>query len=197
MQDIVTRYQVGEVIDAGMLHPNTGYALWRRTISDRGLTYAQVRQRAAISLGSQVLLQVLWPPSPLHKSSAEELDNALVMRLVAPGFRMLLLGAAALSKYALNGLLSTLDPSFLQANVVQVVGEAGKTFPGPLSSVLQLAHPTSLIITPPALNAKQRQAGQTSVTAPTNGAGASWQVIQTAQEGTVEISSNGHGWNFI
>jgi competence protein ComEC len=197
LQDIVTRYQVGEVIDAGILHPNTGYALWRRTISDRGLKYVQVRQLAAISLGSQVLLQVLWPPSPLHKSSTEELDNALVMRLVAPGFRMLLLGAAALSKYALNGLLSTLDPSFLQANVVQVVGEVGKTFPGPLSSVLQLARPTSLIITPSALNAKQRKAHQTSVIAPTSFVGASWQVIQTAQVGTIEISSSNNGWNFI
>jgi competence protein ComEC len=197
LQDIVTRYQVSEVIDAGMLHPNAGYALWRRTISDRSLTYVQVRQRAAISLGSQVLLQVLWPPSPLHKSSAEELDNALVMRLVAPGFRMLLLGAAALSKYALNELLSTLDPSFLQANVVQVVGEVGKTFPGPLSSVLQLARPTALIITPSELNAKQRKAGQTSIIAPAPFVGASWQVIQTAQVGTIEISSSDSGWNFI
>ena len=28
LQDIVTRYAIGEVIDAGMLHPNTTYARW-------------------------------------------------------------------------------------------------------------------------------------------------------------------------
>jgi beta-lactamase superfamily II metal-dependent hydrolase len=197
LQDVITRYQVGEVIDAGMLHPNTGYALWRRTISDRGFTYVQVRQHAAISLGTQVMLQALWPPSPLHKSSNEELDNTLILRLVAPGFRMLFLGAAAWSKYDLNELLSTNDPGFLQANVVQIVGEVGKAFPGPLRSVLQLTHPSYLVISPAALNAKQRKAGQTSIITPVPFAGSSWQVIQTAQGNTTEISSSGSGWNLV
>lgn len=141
------------------------------------------------------MLQVLWPPSPLHKSSGEELDNALIMRLVAPSFRMLLLGEAALSKYALNELLSTVDPGFLQANVVQIVGEVGKAFPSPLSSVLQLAHPSLVVISPSALNAKLRKADQTSTITPALFAGASWQVIQTAQGDTIEISSSGSGWN--
>ena len=197
LQDVITRYQVGEVIDAGMLHPNTSYAVWRRTISERGFTYVQARQHTAISLGTQVMLQVLWPPSPLHKSSNEELDNALILRLVAPGFSMLLLGAAALSKYALNDLLFTPDPGFLQANVVQIVGEVGKAFPGALSSVLQLAHPSLVVISPAALSAKLRKAGRTSTTIPTPFAGASWQVIQTAQADTIEISSSGSGWNLV
>ncbi|HZU67089.1 MAG TPA: ComEC/Rec2 family competence protein [Ktedonobacteraceae bacterium] len=195
LQDVVTRYQIGEVIDAGMLHPTASYALWRRTISDRDLSYIQVRQHTTISIGSQVLLQVLWPPSPLHKSSDEALDNGLVMRLVAPGFRMLLLGVAALSKYALNGLASTLDPSFLQANVVQIVGEAGKTFPAALSNILQLAHPSLLVITPAMLSAKLRKAGQSSVISPAPFAGAPWRVIQTAQLDHVEITSSSNGWN--
>lgn len=84
LQDVVSRYQVGEVVDAGMLHPNTAYALWRRTIEDRGLHYVQVRQGTTIAVGTQVTLQVLWPFSPLHKSSDEERDNALVIRLAAP-----------------------------------------------------------------------------------------------------------------
>ena len=194
LQDVVTRYQIGEVIDAGMLHPNTSYALWRRTISDRGFTYVQARQHNSIPIGSQLLLQVLWPPSPLHKSSDEELDNALVMRLIAPGFRMLLLGAAALSKYALNEIVSTVDPGYLQANVVQIVGEAGKAFPAPLGSVLSLAHPSRLVITPAMLSAALRKAGQSTVITPTPFAGTSWQVVQTAQVGTVVISSSGSGW---
>src|SRR5437588_9407475 len=59
--DVVSRYQVGEVLDAGMLHPSTGYALWRRTISERNLHYVQVRQGTTLSLGTQVELQVFWP----------------------------------------------------------------------------------------------------------------------------------------
>ncbi len=194
-QDIISRFQVGEVLDAGMLHPSTGYALWRRTVSDRSLPYLQAREGASVSLGIQVTLQVLWPPSPLHKGSNEELDNALVVRLAAPHFNMLFLGAAALSKYALNGILSEINPGYLRADVVQVVGELGKAFPTELSNVLQRAHPSLLMITPTALSPKLRKAGVTSTILPPQFVGASWQVIQTAQAGTMEIDSSISGWN--
>ena len=85
LQDVVSRYQVGEVLDAGMLHPSTGYALWRRTVAERNIQYVQVRQGTTLALGTQVTLQVFWPPSPLHKGGNEELENGLVVRLDAPG----------------------------------------------------------------------------------------------------------------
>ena len=194
-QDVISRYQVGEVLDAGMLHPGAGYALWRRTVSERKLPYSQLREGTTIPMGTQDLLQVLWPPSLLHKGSNEELDNALIVRLVDPHFRMLLLGAAALSTYALNGLLSTIDPSYLRADVVQVVGEVGKDFPKELSNVLQVAHPSLIVITPAALGPKLRKAGVTSTILPPQFVNESWQVLQTAQEGTIEISSSTNGWN--
>jgi beta-lactamase superfamily II metal-dependent hydrolase len=193
--DVISRFQVGEVIDAGMLHPSAGYALWRRTISDRNLPYTQVRQGSSIPLGTQVLLQVLWPPSPLHKGTDEELNNALVIRLVAPHFNMLFLGAAALSKYALNGLLTTIDHSFFQADVVQVVGEVGKAFSEELTTLLQLAHPSSIMITPAELSSKLRKASTTSTALLPQFVEGPWQVIQTAQAGTMEISSSMSGWN--
>jgi beta-lactamase superfamily II metal-dependent hydrolase len=194
-QDVISRFQVGEVLDAGMLHPSTGYALWKRTIIDRNLPYSQVREGSSISLGIQLTLQLLWPPSSLHKGSGEELDNALIMRLVAPHFNMLLLGVAALSKYALNGLLTTIDHSFLQANIVQVVGEVGKNFPPELSTVLQLASPSLILITPAALSSKRSKANTTSTILPPQFVNQSWQVIQTAQAGTTVISSSASGWN--
>jgi len=194
-QDVISRYQVGEVVDAGMLHPGTGYALWRRTVSERRLPYLQVREGTSIPLGTQDMLQVLWPPSPLHKGSDEELDNALIARFVDPHFSMLLLGAAALSPYALNGLLSTIDHSYLQADIVQVVGEVAKDFPNDLSNVLQAAHPSLIVITPAALGPKLRKAGVTSTILPPQFIDGSWQVLQTAQAGTIEISSSTNGWN--
>jgi competence protein ComEC len=194
-QDVISRYQVGEVLDAGVLHPGAGYALWRRTVRERKLAYTQVREGTSIPLGTQDLLQVLWPLSPLHKGSDEELANALMVRLVARQFSMLLLGAAALSPYALNGLLSTIDPSYLHADVVQVVGEVGKDFPKELNNVLQVAHPSLIVITPAALSPKLRKADVTTTILPPQFAGGSWQVIQTAQMGTIEISSSTNGWN--
>ena len=193
-QDVINRFQVGEVVDAGMLHPSTGYALWRHTISSRNLPYSQVREGTSIPLGTQVTLQVLWPPSPLHRGSDEEQDNALVVRLVAPQLSMLLLGAAALSKYALSGLLTTIEPAYLHADVVQVVGEVGKDFPIELSTILQIAHPSLIIITPAALSPKLRKAGITSTVLPPQFVNGSWQVIQTAKMGTMEISSSITGW---
>ncbi|MBV9259332.1 MAG: ComEC/Rec2 family competence protein, partial [Ktedonobacteraceae bacterium] len=40
--DIVQRYEIGEIIDGGMLHPSTTYARWRRTISERNIRYLMV-----------------------------------------------------------------------------------------------------------------------------------------------------------
>ena len=194
-QDVISRFQIGEVLDAGMLHPSAAYALWKRTINDRNLPYSQVREGSSIPLGTQLTLQVLWPSSPLHKGTSEELDNTLIMRLVAPHFSMLFLGTAALSKYALNGLLTTIDHGYLQATIVQVVGEVGKAFPTELSTVLQLASPSLIIITPAALSSKLSKAGTTSTILPPQFVNQSWQVTQTAQAGTTGISSSASGWN--
>jgi competence protein ComEC len=196
LQDIVTRYQVDAVLDPGMLHPNTGYALWRRTIEERNLPYQQVHQGMIVALGAQVTLQMLWPQQ-LHNSSNEELDNALIMQLVTPGLRVLLLGAAAFSKYALNGVLADIGPNYLQADVVQVVGNVAETFAPQLRTILQIAHPSVLVITPAALSPKERKAGVSStVLDPASPifAGASWQVIQTAEMGTVEVSTGANGF---
>lgn len=196
LQDIVTRYQVGEVLDGGMLHPSAGYALFRRTITERNLHYTQVRQGATIPLGSQVSLQVFWPPLALHKSSTETQDNALIVQLVAPGLSVLLLGATAFSKYALTKLMTDILPSYLKADIVQVVSEGDKAFPTELSAVLQAAHPSLLLITPAALSPKQRKAGISSTITPTGPlVSSNWQVVQTSQMGTTEISTRENGWH--
>ena len=105
---------------------------------------------------------------------------------------------AAGSKFALNGLLTGIDQSYLQGNIVQITSEVGKDFPTELSAVLQAAHPSQLVITPGALSAKQRKAGvPTSIVLPPWLApgGTVGQVIQTAQVGAIEVDASGSGWN--
>ena len=194
-QDVISRFQVGQVLDAGMLHPSTGYALWKHTIIDHNLPYSQVREGSYIQMGTQASIQVLWPPRVLHKGSHEELDNALIARLVAPHFSMLLLGSAALSNYALSGLLTIIDPGYLKANIVQVVGEAGKAFPAELTRILQVASPSFLLITPAALSSRLNKGAKTSTILPSQFVAGPWQVIQTAEVGTTAISSSANGWN--
>jgi beta-lactamase superfamily II metal-dependent hydrolase len=194
LQDIVTRYAIGDVIDAGMLHPNTTYALWRRTISERNLRYTQVVQGNTISLGGATKLQVLWPTSPLHSGSNEVRDNGLIIQLIAPGLRMLLLGASAQSDYAFAGLTDSRDANALQSDIVQVVGEAGKPIPQTLVDVLQRVHPSLLIITPAELSVTQRKTGSSSIIPPSGMVDVA-QMIQTAQVGTLEITGNDNGWS--
>jgi competence protein ComEC len=197
LQDVITRYQIGEVVDAGMLHPNVGYALWRRTIAERNLHYAAIRQGMTVAVGSQVTLQVFWPRLLLHKGSKEEVDNGLIVRLITPGLRILFLGATAMSAYALTGLLSDIAPNNLQAEVVQVVAQVGKDFPSELRAVLQLVKPSLILITPAALSAKQRKQAVSAVINPLPAMladGTPWQIEQTAQVGTIEIVCSNQQW---
>jgi competence protein ComEC len=191
LQDIVTRYQIGRVVDGGMLHPSLAYARWRSTLDTRNFPYTQVRQGATIALGNEVSLQVLWPPAQLHKSSDEEHDNALILRLLAPGLRMLLLNSASLSAYALQTLLTSVAPTYLQADIVQICGAAGKAFPAALSTLLTLAHPSVLLLTTiPARKSKKATQPASSVSPPSG----PWKVPQSGRTSHLEIESSGYGW---
>jgi len=153
----------------------------------------------SINIGIFLSLQILWPGLPLHKGGDEVRDNGLIVRITMPGLRLLLLGASAQSRYALTGLLNDIDTSYLQAEVVQMVEEARTSFPEELSSVLQRSNPTDLLLTPAALSAKQRKTGIQAigpVSALTrDGRWQASQIIQTAVEGTIEVSNSQSGWS--
>jgi competence protein ComEC len=193
LQDIITRYQVDQVVDAGMLHPSVGYALWRSTLRTRNLPYTQVRQGALIRLGNQVAFQVLWPLATLHKSSNETDDNALILRLLAPGLTMLLLNTAALSNYALQMLPTSLAPTLLQAQIVQITGQANKSFPKALSAFLTSIHPSLLLVTDVPARKSPKTTNTTSAL-PTPPTGA-WKILQGQQTGPLVLQSNAHGWS--
>ena len=201
LQDIVTRYQIGEIIDAGMLHPSTAYALWRRTIGERSLRYIPVMQGTIIRVGTQVVLQMLWPQAQLHKGSDEIRDNSLVLRILTPDGNVLLLGATAQSKYALAGLLASLPLNYLQASLVQIIGEVDKQFPTELTEVLRRTQLATLVVTPGLLSAKLRKSGKSSIVTlpPTllsiTGSQLSVRTLQTAQIGTIELAANNGMWN--
>jgi competence protein ComEC len=192
--DIVQRYTIGEIIDGGVLHPGTTYAHWRRTISERNIRYLAANQGTNISIGRFVSLQVLWPTSPLHKGSNEVRDNGLILRIVTPGLRLLLLGAGAQSTYALSGLLDTIDTTYQQAEVVQMIEETGSPFPKELDNVLQRANPTLLLMTPAAPSKKQN-AGIPSTSLQQKRVWQNIPTLRTAQVGTVQISNDQHGWS--
>lgn len=201
LQEVVNSYQIGEVLDAGMLHPNATYALWRRTISERQMRYAPITQGTTISVGTQLSLHVLWPGT-LHKSSNEQYDNSLVLLLVTPTLRLLLLGDASYSRYALEGLLTTHNSNLEHIGIVQIVGKIEKTFPSELSQLLQLAQPSTVIVTPDALSSQQKKLAGVSTVLPLPllaplSLSTTVQIAQIAQVGSITLSNSGTGWNLF
>jgi hypothetical protein len=178
-----------------MLHPDTTYTRWRRTISERNLEYTQVAQGDTLSLGTTTKLQVLWPALPLHSGSNEVRDNGLIIQLLAPGLRMLLLGASAQSNYALAGLTDSIDANVLQSDVVQIVGEADKPIPQAVVDVLQKVHPSLLVITPAQLSATQRKVYASSSVRLPETIAAIHTIQPSAQVGiSLQITSDNLGW---
>jgi competence protein ComEC len=193
LQDIVERYTIGMVIDGGTLHPGTTYTRWRRTIRERNLQYTAVSKGATISLGDMATLQVLWPTTRLHKGNNEARDNGLIVQLVAPGLRVLLLGAGAQSAYALAGLLAQHSAQTLHSDIVQMIGETAKPVLDELTGVLRKANPTMLVVTP----TTQRKTGPEPTSTTTMYMGINLpqeHIISTAQNGTIEIASNAQSW---
>jgi ComEC/Rec2-related protein len=198
LQDVVTRYQIGEALDAGMLHPSASYALWRSTLQQHHIRYVPVAQGAVIHVGTQITLQILWPGPHLHKGTDEVRDNSMVVRLLSPQLSLLLMGDVAESTYGLNGLLASLGPNQMTSTIVQLVGEVGKTFPVELERVLQQVHPAYLIVSPASLSSRLRKNTTTTAIALPQ----TWQtdmpymrVMQTAQTGSLEVTGKTSGWS--
>jgi competence protein ComEC len=198
LQDTITRYSVDTVVDAGMLHPSTTYARWRRTISEQKLHYIAVGQGQTLSLGTQLRLEILWPPlSHLHAGSTEILDNGLIARLSAPGIHMLLLGAMAQSRYALRGIIQTIATNELQAEIVQITGGADQLAMPELADIIQTAHPSLLVVTPSTVR-RTRSTSQGAIksiqTVLTTHLPVNIRTIQTAQIGEFTVTATIHGW---
>ncbi|EFH86644.1 ComEC/Rec2-related protein [Ktedonobacter racemifer DSM 44963] len=201
LQDVAARYTIGRAVDAGMLHPSATYARWRRTISERAIPYVVAQQGSIIPSGANMQIQVLWPLE-LHKGSDEARDNSLVLRLTAPGLSLLLLEEAATSNYALQGLLDDIEPTYLQADIVQVVDNANKPFPQALATLLTKAQPAQLVVTPGAPGrGVNKQASSTSseelstlLSRETGGLLSTLTIRFIARTGTLTLCDTGQGW---
>ena len=191
--DVLTRYEIGSVFDAGMAHPSTTYARWRRIINERHLRYRPVTQGTTISWGATTQLQILWPQNRLHTGSNEIRDNGLILRLVMPGLRLLLLGSSIQSNYALSGLLASIDGSLLKADIVQVLGATDTPVPSAFTDLLQRAQPSLVVMTSPTQHKSKPSTNNTSATL-SSALGSVPQVLETARLGTIEMRTGTNGW---
>jgi ComEC/Rec2-related protein len=195
LTDVLTRYDVGYVFDAGMAHPSTSYVRWRRIINERKLPYMPIAQGTTIPLGTSTQLQVLWPQDRLHTGSNEIRDNGLILRLVMPGLRLLLLGSSIQSNYALTGLLTSVDENMLKADIVQVLGEMNTPVPLVLTDVLEQAQPFLVVRTSSTQHKTSKPKSTNNTRATLSSALVSVpRVWETESQGTLELYSDGKGW---
>jgi competence protein ComEC len=195
--DVVDRYSIGQVIDAGMLYPSAAYASWQRSIRDKNLHYHLAVQGQTIPLGKETQIQILWPPATLHQGSNNILDNSLIFRLTTPGLSLLFLGATAQSPYALTGLQTQVLADKRQAEIVQIVAGTGQPITNDLKTILQDAHPSALVITPPITRSSKKSTSSPPQTVQDTFSAIfpNLRVISTEQSGNLDLVNNGHEWN--
>jgi competence protein ComEC len=185
--DALGHYRVHLAADAGMLHPTVTYASWRATLEQRGIPYRQLRQGATIQVEPGVALQALSPGPVLSQDQQNEDTNALILRLVSPGLRVLFLGETTettLVKLAASG-------TDLHADIVQVALRPDESPAGlpALDDLLSVVQPTLIIVTP--ASATTRRASPPAPAPPDT-----IHTLSVATDGALALTADGARWWF-
>jgi competence protein ComEC len=186
LMDIVNHYHILQAADAGMLHPSASYASWRATLEQRSIPYARVSQGETIQLEPDALLQVLSPSATLSTDTQNEDTNALILRLVTPGLRVLLLGETDTT--ALNNLVSS--RANLHADIVQIAlqpDQSPETFLGS-ANLLPVIQPALIVVTPASATT-----GSASTSTPA-AAPATIHTFNIASTGTLALTADTGQW---
>lgn len=183
--DVLGHYHIDLAADAGMLHPSAIYASWRATLEQRGIPYRQLRQGATIQLEPGVALQVLSPGPVLSQDSQNEDTNALILRLVSPGLRVLFLGETdetALAALAGSGV-------DLRADIAQVALRPDQTpeSVSALSDLLSMVQPSLIVVTP--ASATTRSASPSAPMPPET-----IRTLSVATMGALALTADGARW---
>ena len=182
--DVIAHYHIGQAADAGMLHPSATYASWLTTLEQRGIPYTRLRAGANIQLEPGVAFQVLSPGAVLSQDTKNEDTNALVVRLVAPGLRVLFLGET--TETTLEALAAS--GADLSADIVQIALRADQAPAdiAALAPLLAMVQPSLLVVTP--ASATTRSPGQPS-TAPDT-----IRTFTIASTGALALTSDSTRW---
>ena len=79
LPEILDKFGVSEVLDAGITHGSQAYRDVLSTIEARRIVYKQAVQAAKVGVGRDLTLEVLWPPKDYSVGSEEMLNNGSVV----------------------------------------------------------------------------------------------------------------------
>ncbi|MBT9132063.1 MAG: ComE operon protein 3 [Firmicutes bacterium] len=117
-----SEFEVGEVLDPGMIHPTSTYKSFLELIKSREISYRIVRDGNILDWGPDVFVQVLSPPPDSLWKCANE--NSITIMLIYGKIRFLFTGD--IEKDAINRLINEYGPR-IRADVVQVPHHGSNT----------------------------------------------------------------------
>lgn len=117
--DVLNHYSVGEVLDVGCEYPSLTYARWRAALRSRHISVYALRTGVSLTAGRASIIAL--GPDAVYPQPR---DSIGLIRIVAPGRRILVAGAAS----AREMTEAVFRPVDLRANVL-ILG--GRTSPPP------------------------------------------------------------------
>jgi competence protein ComEC len=91
--EVLTRYDVSLVLDSGQECTNATCDAWRSLIEEKGIPYRRAEAGMGVTVGDEMRLEVLHPPTQLMTNTASDINNnSVVMRLQYGQFSVLLTG---------------------------------------------------------------------------------------------------------
>lgn len=191
LQSVITAYQVGQVIDPGVLHPSKNDIAWYVNLQAAHIPLAHVTRASRIILDPAAWLEVLNPPHPLLTTTDQVDANALIVRLVTPGLRILFAGDA--NELALAAISSQPD---LRSDVVQfcqLPNEALLVGSGQ-ADLLRLATP-KLVLVAASARPPPKPGTLAAASSPDDPAALPGMVAaRTSATGTLRLTSDGQSW---
>ncbi len=115
-------FEIGEVLDPGMVHPTTTYKAFLELIEAKGIPYRIARDGDILNWGPDVFVQVISPPKGQLWTHAN--DNSVTIKLVYGKTSFLFTGD--IEKSAINSLINEYGPR-IKADVAQVPHHGSNT----------------------------------------------------------------------
>lgn len=193
LQAVLHAYHVGQVADPGVLHPTQAYTAWYANLQAAYIPLTRLTRGAVLQLAPTVRLDVLGPPRPLVAHDPDEQDtNALILRLVTPGLRVLFAGDA--TDRALAQIMDA--GADLRSDVVQFcqLPNEGLLVGTAQVDLLDLAQPRLVVVVPSARPAPKAGTPDAAPTPDDPEAIAGMTVMHTSDAGAITLQSDGGGW---
>ncbi len=187
-------YHVHAAVDPGALHPESVYTSWYHTLQLQGIPLTRLARGDRITLDAQTWLDVLNPARPLSDGTAQQDANALVLRLVSPGLRVLFAGDAS-DTALVASMAAAGDP---HADIVQIcqLQSEGILTGTIVADVLAQVQPRLVLVAPSARPAPKAGTLAAAPSPDDPQAITGMAVVRTAQAGSITVTADSQGWTW-